>query len=222
MKKLLLLFFYIVSLSTYGQTVTWTGNGGSSDWNTANNWDTGVEPVAGDDVVIGNNCIVHANSVIGADGFGFAKSEDGWVKIHQLGSVLIADNVEIGAAVTIDRGALGSTIIEQGVILDDQVHIAHNVVIGENTAIAGATAIAGSTSIGKNCTIAGAVGIVGHLKIVDNVHITAMSLVTHSIKHSGAYSSGTAMSDNFSWRKNAVRFNQLDKMHKRLKKLESS
>lgn len=172
------------------------------------------------DVILGERVVVHSGAVIGSDGFGFAPSRDGWVKIAQLGTVRIGDCVEIGAGTTIDRGSIEDTIISDGVILDNQIQIAHNVSIGKNTAIAGCTAIAGSTTIGANCTIAGAVGIIGHLNIVDNVHITAMSLVTKSIRQAGSYSSGTAMMETDAWRKSAVRFSQLDGLSKRLHQLE--
>jgi len=165
-------------------------------------------------VQIGHSAIIHSQVVIGSDGFGFAPvaNGSGWQKVHQFGGVVIGHNVEIGAATTIDRGALGDTIIGDGVKLDNHIQVAHNVEIGESTAIAGATAIAGSTTIGRNCTIAGAVGIIGHLVICDNVHITAMTLVTKSITRSGSYSSGTPMNTTSEWKKNAARFNRLDKM----------
>ena len=175
-------------------------------------------------ISLGDRVIIHSGAVIGGDGFGFAPSPDrdkgGWVKIAQLGGVVVGDDVEIGAGSTIDRGALDDTCIGDRVILDNQVQIAHNVSLGENTAIAGCTAIAGSTHIGKNCTIAGGVGIVGHLSIADNVHITAFTLVTKSIAKAGAYSSGTPMQDSRTWRRNAVRFSQLDEMSKRLTDVE--
>jgi UDP-3-O-[3-hydroxymyristoyl] glucosamine N-acyltransferase len=174
------------------------------------------------DVKIGEHCVIHSGAVIGADGFGFAPSDQGWQKIYQLGGVTVENRVEIGAGTTIDRGALLDTHIGEGVIIDNQVQIAHNVVIGENTAIAGCTAIAGSTEIGKNCTIAGAVGIVGHLTIADNVHVTAMSLVTGSIKEAGAYSSGTPMLKTAKWRRNAVRYGQLDSLAKRVSIIEKN
>lgn len=177
-------------------------------------------------VTLGANCIVHSGAVIGSDGFGFApnKTENGieWVKIHQLGGVVLGDNIEIGANTSIDRGALGDTIIGSGVKIDNQCQIAHNVTIGENTAIAASTAIAGSTSLGANCTIAGCVGIVGHLSIADGVHITGMTMVSKSITKAGSYSSGTSMMDTASWRKNAVRMRQLDQMSKRISSLEKS
>ena len=175
------------------------------------------------DVRIGSHCTIHSGAVIGADGFGFAndpQADNRWVKIYQLGGVSIGDHVEIGAGTTVDRGALEDTLIGDGVIIDNQVQIAHNVSIGKNTAIAGCAAIAGSTQIGENCTIAGAVGIIGHLNIVNNVHITAMTLVTKSITEPGSYSSGTPMAQSREWRRNAVRFGQLDSINRRLNELE--
>ncbi len=173
------------------------------------------------DIVLADRVRLHSGCVIGSDGFGFApKPDGGWQKIHQLGRVVVGSDVEIGANTTIDRGAIEDTVISKGVIIDNQVQIAHNVWIGENTAIAACVGIAGSTRIGKNCTIAGAVGIIGHLEIVDNVHVTAMSLVTNSIKEPGAYSGGTGLSPNKEWRRSVVRFGQLDSMAKRLRELE--
>lgn len=172
------------------------------------------------DVSIGCDCIVHSSAVIGADGFGFAKKKHGWQKIYQLGGVRIGDAVEIGAATTIDRGALLDTTIANGVKLDNQVQIAHNVTLGEYTAVAGCAAIAGSTTLGENCTVAGMSGIAGHLDIVAGTHFTAMSMVSHSIKEAGVYSSGTGVDKHQSWKRNAVRFRQLDSMAKRIKKLE--
>lgn len=171
-------------------------------------------------VSIGSECRIHSGAVIGADGFGFAPDAGEWVKIHQLGGVVIGNRVEIGACTCIDRGALDNTYIADGVIIDNQVQVAHNVSIGKGTAIAAQTGIAGSTSIGEYCTIAGAVGIVGHLTITDKVHITAMSLVTGSITEPGSYSSGTALGPTKEWRKNAARFRQLDKLATRLIKLD--
>ncbi len=171
-------------------------------------------------VSVGNRVTLHSGCVIGADGFGFAPSADGWVKIHQIGGVVIGDDVEIGACTTVDRGALDDTVIGRGVIIDNQVQIAHNVQIGENTAIAGCTGIAGSTQIGRNCTIAGAVSIVGHLTIADGVHISVNTLVNKSITQAGSYSSGTVASATKVWRRNAVRFGQLDQMAQRLSELE--
>jgi UDP-3-O-[3-hydroxymyristoyl] glucosamine N-acyltransferase len=173
-------------------------------------------------VVIGSDCILHSGCVLGADGFGFAPDAGQWVKIAQLGGVRIGNQVEIGANTTIDRGALGDTQIGNGVKLDNQVMIAHNVVIGDNCAIAATSGIAGSTTLGKNCIIAGAVGIVGHINIADGVHITGMTLVSKSIKEAGVYSSGTAIMPANEWRKSATRFRQLDDIARRLIKLEKN
>lgn len=176
------------------------------------------------DVSLGDRCILHSGVVIGSDGFGFAPAADqsaggsAWVKIAQLGGVLIGNDVEIGASTSVDRGALDNTVIGNGVIIDNQVQIAHNVVIGDNTAIAACSAVAGSVTIGKQCTISGGVGIAGHLRIADKVHITAMTMVSKSIKTPGSYSSGTGMQPTVEWRKNAVRFSQLDKTIRRLSK----
>ena len=169
---------------------------------------------------IGKRNLIHPGVVIGADGFGQAMDEGNWIKVPQLGSVVIGDDVEIGANTTIDRGAIEDTIIEDNVKLDNQIQVAHNVIIGAHTAIAGCTAIAGSTKIGKHCRIAGMVGIVGHLEIADNVTVTAKSLVSGSIKKSGVYSAGTPLEPSQQWRKNTIRFKQLDDMAKRLNKLE--
>ena len=169
---------------------------------------------------VGSDCIFHSGSVIAADGFGFAPGAEGWTKIHQLGGVVIGDRVEVGACTTIDRGALDNTEIGNGVILDNQVQVAHNVKIGENTAMAGCSGVAGSTTIGRNCVIAGAVSIIGHLEIVDNVQINVMTLVNRSILEPGSYSSGTVFTPTKSWRKNAVRFNQLDQIAGRVTLLE--
>lgn len=171
-------------------------------------------------VVLGDRVTVHSNTVIGADGFGFARHNDEWIKIYQLGGVRIGNDVEIGASATIDRGAIDDTVICDGVIIDDQVHIAHNCIIGRGTAIAGCTGIAGSTEIGAGCTLGGLVAVSGHLKIADNVHFNGSSVVTRSISEPGIYSSGTVVQEVHTWRKNAVRFGQLEQWVERIKKLE--
>jgi UDP-3-O-[3-hydroxymyristoyl] glucosamine N-acyltransferase len=171
-------------------------------------------------VTIGAGSVLHSGVVIGADGFGFAPSREGWQKIAQLGGVRIGRNCEIGANTTIDRGALDDTEIGDGVIIDNQVQVAHNVRIGEGTAIAGCVGIAGSTRIGAHCTIAGGAGIAGHLELCDGVHVTAMALVTRSIDKRGSYSSGTGTLESASWRRNAVRFAQLDELYRRVVALE--
>lgn len=199
----------------------------------------GPGAVIGDGTVIGQNCLLHGNvtvyhdvrigdavtihggAVIGADGFGFAPSPEGWVKIHQLGSVRIGNRVEIGAGATIDRGAMRDTIIEDGVIIDDQVMIAHNCVVGEGSALAGRAAMAGSAVVGKRCIIAGDVGIVGHITVADDVQITARTLVTRSITEAGSYSSGAGgLLKTAEWRRNTARYTQLDAMYRRLRELE--
>ncbi len=172
-------------------------------------------------VRIGKNTLIHSGVVIGSDGFGIANEQGKWIKVPQLGSVQVGDNVEIGANTTIDRGAIEDTIIENGVKLDNLIQIAHNVHIGENTAIAGCVGIAGSTTIGRNCAIGGGAGILGHLSITDQVHITATSLVTKSISKPGVYSSGTPLQENALWHKNFVRFKQLDSMARRLTELQA-
>lgn len=171
-------------------------------------------------VSIGCRTIVHSGAVIGADGFGHANNRGLWVKIHQLGGVEIGDDVEIGACTTIDRGALGNTKIGNGVIIDNLVQIAHNVEVGDNSALAGCSAISGSSTLGKHCVLAGGAGLVGHIDLCDGVVVTARTMVTKSITEPGTYSSGTPFEPNRQWRKNAVRFSQLDGITKRLSALE--
>ncbi|VAW83224.1 UDP-3-O-[3-hydroxymyristoyl] glucosamine N-acyltransferase [hydrothermal vent metagenome] len=173
-------------------------------------------------VVVGDRVIIHPGAVLGADGFGLANDKGVWIKIPQLGSVRIGNDVEIGANTTIDRGALNDTIIEDGVKLDNLIQIAHNVVIGEHTVIAGCTGIAGSTKIGRHCALAGGIGIAGHIDIADNVQITGMSMVTKSIVEAGVYSSGMPLQDNLKWRKTASLLKQLNRMQKRIKQLEKN
>jgi UDP-3-O-[3-hydroxymyristoyl] glucosamine N-acyltransferase len=169
---------------------------------------------------IGQNTCLHSGVVIGADGFGYAPDENKWYKIKQVGNVIIGNEVEIGANTTIDCAALGSTIIEDGVKLDNLIQIGHNVHIGEHTAIAACVAIAGSAIIGKRCQIGGASAITGHLSIADDVIITGMSMVISSIKTAGVYSSGMPVNENRKWRKNIIRFTQLDKMAQRIRNIE--
>jgi len=169
---------------------------------------------------LGRDCLVHAGAVIGSDGFGFARDGVRWEKVPQLGRVVIGDEVEIGANTTIDRGALGDTVIGNGVKLDNLIQIAHNVRIGEHTAIAACTGIAGSAVIGRRCQIGGQVGIIGHLEIVDDVVITAQSLVSHSIRAAGVYSSSVSADEARRWRRNAARLGQLDELVRRVRALE--
>jgi UDP-3-O-[3-hydroxymyristoyl] glucosamine N-acyltransferase len=171
-------------------------------------------------VTIGQRALIHPGAVIGSDGFGIANDDGVWVKVPQLGSVLIGDDVEIGANTTIDRGALRDTVIADGVKLDNQIQIAHNVEIGDNTAIAACTGIAGSTRIGKNSTIGGGVVVVGHLEFGDNVHFSADTLVTRSFAEPGYYSGNLPAVPNKDWRKTVVHLRNMDDMTKRLKDLE--
>lgn len=172
--------------------------------------------------VIGNDCIIHSGVVVGADGFGFVKDGENYIKIPQLGKVQIGNNVELGANTTIDRGALDDTVIGNGVKIDNQVQIAHGVSIGDNTVISAATAIAGSTHIGSSCLIGGLVGIIEHLTITDNVMITGRTMVTRSITQAGSYSSSTPMDTTENWRKNSARFRRLDDLAKRVARLEKT
>ena len=173
-----------------------------------------------DAVQIGKRVVIHPGVVIGADGFGIANDHGKWIKVPQLGSVRVGDDVEIGANTTIDRGALEDTAIGNGVKLDNQIQIGHNVIIGDNTVIAGCAAIAGSTQIGKNCVIGGATAIAGHIEIVDGVQLTGGTAVSKSIKEPGVYSSGIPAESNQKWRRNIVRYRQLDKLAERVKQLE--
>lgn len=169
---------------------------------------------------LGERCIVHAGVVIGADGFGFAPVDGRWEKIEQLGRVRIGNDVEIGANCTIDRGALDDTVIEDGVKLDNLIHIAHNVHIGAHTAMAGCAAVAGSARIGRHCTIGGDAKILGHLELADHVHISACSVVTRSLLKPGTYTGFFPIDDNASWEKNAASLRQLNKLRERLRALE--
>jgi UDP-3-O-[3-hydroxymyristoyl] glucosamine N-acyltransferase len=174
------------------------------------------------EIVIGERTRIHAGAVIGADGFGYAPDKGVWNKIPQVGAVQIGDDVEIGANTTVDRGALTDTIVGNGVILDNQVQIGHNVVIGDHTAMAGAVAVGGSAIIGKYCQFGGASGVAGHINIVDNVIITGMGMVTSSVKQAGVYSSGVGLSETKKWRRNVVRFHQLDDHFKGVRELKKS
>lgn len=171
---------------------------------------------------IGERAVIHSGAVIGSDGFGFASEQGHWVKIHQLGRVLIGNDVEIGANTSIDRGAIEDTVIGNGVKLDNQIQIAHNVHVGADTAMAGCVGVAGSAMIGERCAIGGGAGILGHLSIADGTTVTAMSLVTNTIKKAGVYASGGLLEEKQAWQKNAVRLKQLDEMARRLKVLEKS
>jgi UDP-3-O-[3-hydroxymyristoyl] glucosamine N-acyltransferase len=171
-------------------------------------------------VRLGARVLVHPGAVLGADGFGLANDRGVWVKIPQLGSLVVGDDVEVGANTTIDRGALEDTLIEEGVKLDNQIQIGHNCVIGAHTAIAGSTGIAGSTRIGRRCMIGGGVGINGHIAICDDVQVSGRSVVYQPITEPGMYASGTPLAKQALWLRNAPRFHQLDEMMKRIRRLE--
>lgn len=172
------------------------------------------------DCVIGNNCKIHAGTIIGADGFGFAPQQDNtYNKIEQIGNVVLEDQVEIGANTTIDRAAIGSTIIRKGVKLDNLIQIAHNVEIGENTVIAAQTGVSGSTKIGRNCMIGGQVGIVGHLTIGDNVKIAAQSGIGSNLKD-GAMVQGSPAFEIGDYRKAYVCFKKLPQYFNLFYKIE--
>jgi UDP-3-O-[3-hydroxymyristoyl] glucosamine N-acyltransferase len=171
------------------------------------------------DCVIGARVILHSGAVIGSDGFGFAVEEGRWLKIPQIGRVVIGDDVEVGANTTIDRGTLGDTLIEEGVKLDNQIQIGHNVRIGAHTAIAACVGIAGSTTIGRHCRISGAAMIGGHLSIADHVTISGATTVPKSIRFPGTYTSIYPLESYRDWLKNAVHLRHLDELVKRVREL---
>jgi len=171
---------------------------------------------------VGARAIIHSGAVIGSDGFGFARQTDGaWLKIPQCGGVVIGDDVEIGSNTSIDRGALEDTVIEDGVKLDNQIQVAHNVHIGAHTAIAGCVGIAGSAHIGRRCTIGGAAGIQGHLTIADDVNVSTDTLVAKSITRPGTYTGIVPFLEHGEWLKNFARLRHLDAMADRIRALES-
>jgi len=174
----------------------------------------------GEDCVVGDRCIVHSGVVIGADGFGFAPNGDGWEKIEQLGSVVIGNDVEIGANTCIDRGALQDTVLEDGVKLDNLIQIGHNVRVGRHTAMAGCVGVAGSATIGAHCTVGGGAIILGHLTIGSHVNISAGTLVSKSILKPGHYTGIFPVDDNATWERNAASLKQLHSLRNRIKNLE--
>ncbi|MGD9299278.1 MAG: UDP-3-O-(3-hydroxymyristoyl)glucosamine N-acyltransferase [Thiohalocapsa sp.] len=169
---------------------------------------------------IGARVLLHPGAIIGREGFGFAKDGERWVRIPQVGGVRLGDDVEIGANSTVDRGALEDTVIGDGVKIDNQVQIGHNVIIGENTAMAACSGISGSTQIGARCTVAGAVGMAGHLSIGDDVHFTGMAMVTRSQPNAGVYSSGIPAMPNADWRRSIARLRRLEALQQRVQRLE--
>ncbi len=173
-------------------------------------------------VVLGDDCRVQSGAVIGSDGFGFAADQGQWQRIAQLGTVRIGNRVDIGANVTIARGAIQDTRIEDDVIIDNLVHVAHNVVIGQSTAIAGQVGIAGSTTLGSGCTVGGQAGFAGHIDIADGSHFTGQAMVTKSTTEAGVYSSGWPAQPSREWRRTVARLRQLDQYEQRLKSLEKA
>jgi len=200
----------------------WIGAGAYVGHDTVIGKDTVIKPgaVICHAVIIGERCTIHPNATIGADGFGFAPGPDGWVKIEQLASVVLGDDVQIGANTTIDRGALEDTVVEDGAIIDNLVQIGHGARVGSRTAIAAQAGISGSTRIGARCIIAGQVGMAGHLTIADDVHIGGQGRVASSVTEAGHYSSGTPIQPLRAWLRSASRFTQLDQMARRIAELE--
>ncbi len=175
-----------------------------------------------DEVRIGQRCIIFPSAVIGADGFGHAYDDGGWLKIPQVGTVIIGNDVEVGSSTSIDRGAIENTVIEDGVKLDNQIQIAHNVRIGENTVVAAGVGIAGSTTIGKNCMFGGMVAVSGHIELTDNVVITGKSTVTKSLNQPGSYSSAIPVESSRVWRRYVGRFKRLESLFKRVTDIEKT
>jgi len=172
--------------------------------------------------VIGHDCILHSGVVIGADGFGFALDQGQWLKIEQFGRVVIGDKVEIGANSCVDRGAIEDTVIEDGVKLDNLVQIGHNVHIGKHTAMAGCVGVAGSAKIGAHCTVGGGAVILGHLELADHVHVSAASVVSHSLTKPGTYSGVFPIDENAAWQKNAASLRQLNALRERIRRIENN
>ncbi len=171
-------------------------------------------------VRIGERCRIQSGAVIGSDGFGFAPGKDGWRRVPQVGSVVIGDDVDVGAASTIDRGAIDDTVIGNGVRIDNLVQIAHNVKIGDHSALAAQTGIAGSTTIGRHCLFAGQSGSVGHVSICDGVVVSGQTMVTKSISEPGQYGAGIPAMEMSLYRRVIARFRQLDKIATRIATLE--
>ncbi len=172
-------------------------------------------------VALGPRTIIHAASVLGSDGFGYAPTRDGWLKVAQAGGLRIGADVEIGAGCTIDRGALEDTVIEDGVILDNQVHVGHNVFIGAHTAIAAKVGIAGSARIGRRCMFAGMAGVNSHIEICDDVQVLGMGMISASIHEPGAYGSALPAQERRLYQRNVARYRKLGELFRRVRKLES-
>lgn len=172
------------------------------------------------DTRLGQRCVIHPGVVIGADGFGMANDAGVWVKVPQVGRAVLGNDVEVGSCTSIDCGAIGNTVIADGVKIDSQVHVAHNVQIGGHTAIAGCAAIAGSSQIGAYCTLAGDAKITGHIALTDHVHISGATSVMRSIREPGVYTGTVPAMEHSGWLKNFARLKQLDDMVRRVRALE--
>ncbi len=171
--------------------------------------------------VIGARTVIHPGAVIGSDGFGLAREADGaWLKVPQVGRVVLGPDVEIGSNTTIDRGAIGDTVLDEGVKLDNQIQIGHNVRVGAHTAMAACVGISGSTTIGRRCMIGGMVGVVGQLSICDDVAVTGLTMVSHSITRPGVYSGGIPAEDARTWRRIVARLKRIDSLAGRVTALE--
>ncbi len=174
-----------------------------------------------DECIVGDGCTIHSGAVIGADGFGFApQSDSNFMKIPQIGNVILEDNVEVGANTTIDRATIGSTIIKKGAKIDNLIQIAHNVIVGENTVIAAQTGISGSTKIGKNCMLGGQVGVIGHLEIADGVMIAAQSGVSRSVKEPKSVIEGSPAFQIREFQRSYIHFRRFDRLVKRINDIE--
>ncbi len=173
-----------------------------------------------DEVTVGARSVLHPGAVIGADGFGFAPERGAWIKVPQIGSVRIGEDVEIGANTTVDRGAIEDTVIADGVKIDNQVQVGHNVRIGAHTAIAGCVGIAGSATIGARCQIAGQAGIAGHLSICDDVVLTARALVVNDITEPGIYASAVPVEKFADWRRILGRLKRIDTLARKVSSLQ--
>jgi UDP-3-O-[3-hydroxymyristoyl] glucosamine N-acyltransferase len=171
--------------------------------------------------IIGARVRLHSGVVIGADGFGLAPDGERWVKIPQIGRVVVGDDVEMGANTTVDRGAIEDTVIEEGVKLDNQIQIAHNVHIGAHTAIAACAGVAGSARVGRHCRIGGASGIAGHITLADNVEVSAHTIITRSIDKAGTYTGAYPFEANRDWRRNAAQLRHLNELAQRVRELEA-
>lgn len=171
-------------------------------------------------VRVGERCIIHAGAVIGSDGFGNAKSSEGWVKVPQIGGVRIGNDVEIGSNTTIDRGAIDDTVIGDGVRLDNLIQIAHNVQVGAHTAMAAFTGVSGSTVIGQRCMFAGQAGIVGHLNICDDVVVGGATMISKDITVPGNYTGSFPGEKDWDWKRKVARFRRIDDLIKRVAVLE--